>query len=346
MANQVEKVTGIAIASIEKINSRTDDNIEKISGREFTGSLPGLIDLTYSGLTWTASTVIAANNYGGSHIGTATAGGVIIADRETLQEWNGTGTTGSWSTEDSMSGKHSAAGSGGTQTAGVIFGGYNSTAGAGTDVTEEYDGSSFSTAGSMDMVSGTTGGSGGGNVQTNQIATGGSTYSPTVRDIASTELYNGSTWSDAGDDSNGLSGSACVGTTNFVKISGSFDASGIQEACEYFTLSTTTWSSIANLSNKTRYNKCWGDETRAFTCGGYGRDDYGAPIYYSYHDKCDMWTDNSWASQTALPVAHGGLGVGGSDGGTNVGGGWTTGGDSGQGNSYTNLTSHYIAVAS
>ena len=37
MANQVEKVNAIAIADIEKIIGRTDDNIEKISGLEFTG---------------------------------------------------------------------------------------------------------------------------------------------------------------------------------------------------------------------------------------------------------------------------------------------------------------------
>ena len=37
MANAVEKVSGIAIADIEKIIGRTDDNIEKISGLEFTG---------------------------------------------------------------------------------------------------------------------------------------------------------------------------------------------------------------------------------------------------------------------------------------------------------------------
>ena len=187
MANAIEKVNTIAIASIEAINTRTDANIEKLNTLEFTGTAPGLIDLTFSGLTWTASTVIAADNYNGNHIGTATAGGVIIGDRQTMQEWNGTGTTGTWSTTDTMSAVHSSAVSGGTQTTGVIAGGYS---GGNTDVTEEYDGSTFSTAGSMDMVSGSTGAAGGGNAQTNIIATGGSTYSPTVRDIASTELYN------------------------------------------------------------------------------------------------------------------------------------------------------------
>ena len=37
MANQVEKLNGIAITSIEKINGATDSNIEKINGLEFTG---------------------------------------------------------------------------------------------------------------------------------------------------------------------------------------------------------------------------------------------------------------------------------------------------------------------
>ena len=37
MANEIEKVNTIAIADIEKVSGRTDDNIEKLSGLEFTG---------------------------------------------------------------------------------------------------------------------------------------------------------------------------------------------------------------------------------------------------------------------------------------------------------------------
>lgn len=40
MANQVEKLNGIAISSIEKFNGATDSNIEKINGLEFTGFTP------------------------------------------------------------------------------------------------------------------------------------------------------------------------------------------------------------------------------------------------------------------------------------------------------------------
>ena len=37
MANEVEKFNAVAIADIEKINTRTDDNIEKLNGFEFSG---------------------------------------------------------------------------------------------------------------------------------------------------------------------------------------------------------------------------------------------------------------------------------------------------------------------
>jgi len=40
MANETEKVNTIAIADIEKINGKTDDNIENLSGLEFTGTPP------------------------------------------------------------------------------------------------------------------------------------------------------------------------------------------------------------------------------------------------------------------------------------------------------------------
>jgi hypothetical protein len=344
MANAVEKVNTIAIADIEAINTITDDNLEDLNTLEFTGTLPMLIDLTFSGLTWSASSASPMDHHvpGTSHIGTATAGGLIDSDWITMLEWNGTGTTGTWTdTGAEKSVKTYYVRAGGTQTTGIVYGGYDADGSVGIDTTELYNGTTWSTNGSLDMVSGTSGGCGGGNVQTNQLHTGGSTYSPTVRDHQSTEYFNGTVWSDAGDDSTGQSGSQCVGTTNFVKVSGSYDAAGIDDECEYFTLSTTTWSTIADITNATRYNKCWGDESRTFTCGGYGTDGLGAPVYYLYHDACEMWVDNVWSNQTALPSDQGGWGVGGSDGGTNVGGGWFAGGNE----RYAQLDTHYIAVA-
>ena len=39
MANEIEKVNGIAVADIEKINGKTDANIQALNGFEFTGSV-------------------------------------------------------------------------------------------------------------------------------------------------------------------------------------------------------------------------------------------------------------------------------------------------------------------
>ena len=46
MANQIEKIDGIALTSIEKLDGRTDANIEKLNSREFAGLSTG---------TWSAS---------------------------------------------------------------------------------------------------------------------------------------------------------------------------------------------------------------------------------------------------------------------------------------------------
>ena len=45
MANQVDKVNGIAIASIDKVNGMTDANIQAFNSFEFAG-------VTFDGLTW------------------------------------------------------------------------------------------------------------------------------------------------------------------------------------------------------------------------------------------------------------------------------------------------------
>ena len=43
MANAIEKLNGIEIASIEKLNGLTDDNIEKLNGLEFAGVTDAMV---------------------------------------------------------------------------------------------------------------------------------------------------------------------------------------------------------------------------------------------------------------------------------------------------------------
>ena len=55
MANEIEKLNGIAISDIEKFNGKTDSDIEKINGFEFSGE--SFLTITGSG----SDTVVATN---------------------------------------------------------------------------------------------------------------------------------------------------------------------------------------------------------------------------------------------------------------------------------------------
>ena len=57
MANAVEKVNGIAIASIEAINGITDANLQALNGLEFTGTLPDAHTLLATATASSSSTL-------------------------------------------------------------------------------------------------------------------------------------------------------------------------------------------------------------------------------------------------------------------------------------------------
>jgi len=57
MANAVEKVNGIAIASIEAINGITDANLQALNGLEFTGTLPDAHTLIATATASSSSTL-------------------------------------------------------------------------------------------------------------------------------------------------------------------------------------------------------------------------------------------------------------------------------------------------
>ena len=71
MANEVEKLNGIAIASIEAINGKTDANIEAFNSFEFAG-------FTYDGITWSSSNIDTDTHRGG-HGGTGNLDAFLIA---------------------------------------------------------------------------------------------------------------------------------------------------------------------------------------------------------------------------------------------------------------------------
>ena len=333
MANEVEVINTIAIASIEAINTRTDANIQALNTLEFAG-------FSYLGLAWATSTVTDFTNQGGLKLGTSTAGWIGRGGSvKTGDEWNGS----SWSVAGATNTHHGAGAAGGTQTAGVMEGGYDEDAADETTVCEEYNGTSWSSGGSL--TSGHAYLSGGGYLQTAQLITGGHSFTPTVLDLTATQTYNGTSWTNESVASSGRSRAGVVGTTDkFVLMGGALDGTAISSANQYW--NGSSWASIATASEPAYDANCFGDETRAFKAGGRSSNTLGAPNYYANHNNVETWVSDSWSTETVLPAAvsaHGYGGGEGSGGETASMNGWTAGGFTRSGSSNTNVNSHYIA---
>ena len=315
MANNVEKLNGIAVTDIESVNGITDDNLEALNGEEFAG---------YSGINWSSDDTLPVNQGFGIKLGKVGASAIVNANDsgatgfKVTYEHNGS----SWSTGGSCATGHGVGAGGGTQTAGVIYAGW--TGSDESNVTEEYNGSSWSTG--NNMVQGSAYMTGGGTVQTAQLATGGSSYGPTVRDLSMTQTYNGTNWANESVASSGqgsaTSGEAAGGGLDaFLLAGGALDAPGTQSATQLFDQSAGTWTSKAALGTAVRYTSSSTDGTRVFKLGGY---DASAP---HASDIVESWVENSWTVENSLPAVKvaGGTGSGGLE---STGGAMVIGGNS------------------
>jgi len=153
------------------------------------------------------------------------------------------------------------------------------------------------------MVSGSAYSTGGGTLQTAQLITGGSSYTPTVRDLSMTQTYNGTSWSDESVASDGR-GSGYSGESGgngldaFLCASGSYDA-GQTTDCQLFDQSGSTWTSKAAVGTAKTYGSSSTDGTRVYRIGG-----------SSAVDTVESWVENAWTSESALPTACRGNGMG------------------------------------
>jgi hypothetical protein len=303
----------------------------------------GTSDFNYLGITWSTDDVIpvgSANLLMCGKVGAALLVYGALATRISY-EHNGS----SWSSSTATGGaKHSAAQSGGSQDAAVVFGGYNADIANDGDTTDEYNGTSWSTVNSMTV--GTAYATGGGEVQTAQFVTGGSQYSPTIRDITTTQTYNGTTWTDESVDSNGQ-GSGCGqnsgggGLDACLSASGTLDASGQQTAVQLFNKTAGTWTSKAAVSVALAYPASCSDGTRIYKIGGHSAGAYSGS---TMRDLVDSWVDNTWTSENVLPVKTitAGWGAGGLQ---SPGGAFQAGGSYWNGSSKINDSTQYYTAA-
>jgi len=297
MANQVEKLNTIAIADIEAINGLNDAAIEGINGLEFTGVVP------YTGITWSTDDTIPITAGYWSVFGNKGALGITtnVSGESYQRTYEHDGS--SWSTGGNTNARHSVSQTGGTQSAGVIYGGY--TGSDESNVTEEYDGSSWATG--NNMVTGTNGGIGGGLIQTAQLVSGGSSYNPTVRDISTTQTYNGTNWANesvaSAGKNTGTSGENGSGLDSFLAASGTLN-SGVTAAVQLFNQSASSWTTKTSASVAARYLGCGSDGVRIYKFGGVNNSASGGFTAANMKDMCESWVENTWTTENSMPATR------------------------------------------
>jgi hypothetical protein len=339
MANAVEKVNTIAIASIEAINTITDANLQALNTLEFTG-------FTYSGITWSPDDDIPSGNADLLMCGKVGAALLVLGAVTTPVSYEHDGNA--WSSSTGTGGaKHSAASSGGTLGAAVIYGGYNSSISNDGDTTDEYNDGIWSTVNSLTV--GTAYPTGGGEVQASCFVTGGSQYSPTVRDITTTQTYDGTTWTDESVDSNGAGSgtgqnSGGGGLDACLSASGAKEDGGVQTASNLFDQGGSSWSAKAAVSKAVYYPASCSDGTRVYKIAGFGPPG-GAYSGSNMNDLVESWVENSWTTESSLPVKTITAGWGGG-GRQSPGGAFQAGGSYWNGSSKINDSDqYYTAVA-
>jgi hypothetical protein len=206
-----------------------------------------------------------------------------------------------------------------------------------TVITEEYNGSTWSTG--NNMVGGSAYATGGGTLQTAQLITGGSTYNPTVRDIPLTQTYNGTNWANEGVNSSGQGSagageSAGGGLDAFITTGGATNA-GTIAACYIFNQSAGSWSAKANVNTTARYMTSSTDGTRVYKIGGWNQPSFGVTAIV------ESWVENTWTTENSSPSARNqpGMPTGGAQA---TGGAVSVGGNNASGATNT----YYTAAAS
>ena len=175
---------------------------------------------------------------------------------------------------------------GGTQTAGLVFGGNNSP--PTFNNTEEYNGSGFASGGNLNTARGALAGCG---TQTAGLGFGGT---PPTTNI--TEEYNGTAWTESGDLNTSRQDLAGAGTqTAGLGFGGRPPATGVTE--EY---NGTSWTESGDLNTaRDRLAGC-GTQTAAIAFGGGDQGD-------STGAAAEQYDGSSWTTVNSLNTPRGSI---------------------------------------
>ena len=261
--------------------------------------------LNYNGSTWSVNPATLASGrqhmaYSSSAPSTATflAKGVVgTAVSAATEEWNfsiNTITAAAWSSATNMPESNYGAGSFGTQTAFVYFGGapYPSK----TNATKEYDGSSWSTTGnyigSFQYLAGC-------GVETAGLGAGGAPPTQT-----SSAEYDGSSWTSGNSMSNQRqnTGSTMVGTQPAALVVGGDRVPSTPrslDACEEY--DGTNWTAGGTHPTVIQNTAAAGTQTAGWAAGGIIDSSPGTSNTFS--SSTNEYNGSSWTSSGSLPIA-------------------------------------------
>ncbi len=252
---------------------------------------------SYNGTSWTATSTLNTGRGSLAGAGTNTAGlafgGTTTTYSAATESWNGT----SWTTSPAtLNTARTQLGGTGTQTAALGFGGNTTAPGAATNVSESYNGTTWTNTSNMNTSRRQLAGAG---TQTSSLAFGGNASLPNANNTTATETYNGSSWTSVNSMNTARRLLAGCGTqTSALGFGGYITA--ISASTEKW--NGTSWtSSPTGLATARTSLAGAGSQTAALAFGGYTTAASAAT---------EAWTQSvtvpvagSWSSGGALPAS-------------------------------------------
>jgi len=312
-------INGFAVQSVATDPSPLDEGQVWYNNASYAFKLASV---TTAG-TWASGGALGTGRYSLGGFGLQTAavavGGynvVPVTNLTNTENYDGT----AWTASGSLStGRRYLSGIGfGTQTAGAIYGGVTNTTlpQTYTNATEEYDGSTWTSGGTLNTAKGNASNAG---TQTAAIAFGGSDKTPGTGSVAltGTESYNGTSWTNI------------PATLNTGRSSFAASGKGTQTAALAFggyngpptfltsteSYNGTTWTNVNSL-NTARYGLSGGGtQTLALAFGGSIIPGPGTAA-------TELWNGTSWTNNpNSMPTTiQSGAGAGTQSAGISFGG--------------------------
>ena len=273
------------------IQYRSSDAPE-IAGDVWYNASTGLLKMYASEGTFATGGNLNTGTYGRQGCGASqsaalVAGGGANPSTANSEEYDGS----AWAEGDNLNQARTYGGSGGTQTAGIIFAGvFLNSAGPSPspdvrqDTTETYDGSSWTEVGDLNTARQNTTGCG---TTTSALCFGGSTGS----DVTIAESYDGTSWTEVGDLTTARKYLKGAGTNTAALCIG-----GQPNVAATETWNGTSWTEVADLNTgrQSMGVAIQGTNTSTLVNGG------ASPTT----NKTELWDGTSWTETTDSSVTR------------------------------------------